>query len=55
LAGIAAAYLLSFLSLGPFPTGAELAGAVLLMLAILTLSVGPRRVGRQKNVERTVP
>jgi drug/metabolite transporter (DMT)-like permease len=42
LAGIAAAYVLSFLLGAPAPRSAELFGAVLLVLAIVLLSIGPR-------------
>jgi hypothetical protein len=42
LAGIAAAFVLSLMGLGPLPTGAEVAGASLLIVAIVLLSVGPR-------------
>jgi drug/metabolite transporter (DMT)-like permease len=42
LAGIVAAYVLCFMSLGHPPTASELIGALLLIIAILTLSFGPR-------------
>jgi hypothetical protein len=42
LAGIAAAFILAQMRLGPLPTGAEMAGAALLILAIALLAVGPR-------------
>jgi hypothetical protein len=42
LAGIAAAFILAQMRLGPLPTAAETAGAALLILAIVLLSVGPR-------------
>ncbi len=42
LAGIAAAYVLAYLSLGKYPTGPELAGAGLLIAAIVLLSLAPR-------------
>ena len=41
LAGVAAAYVLSFMSMGSAPSEAELIGALLLILAIIMLSVGP--------------
>jgi hypothetical protein len=42
LAGIAAAYVLGGMSLGKYPTGAEVSGAVLLIAAIVLLSVAPK-------------
>lgn len=42
LAGVAAAYILSWMLGRPAPTGAELLGAVLLVIAIVVLSLGPR-------------
>jgi hypothetical protein len=42
LAGIAAAYVLAYLSLGPAPTHSEMVGALLLVVAIFVLSFGPR-------------
>jgi drug/metabolite transporter (DMT)-like permease len=42
LAGIAAAFILALGHMGPPPTGAEMAGAALLILAIVLLSLGPR-------------
>jgi drug/metabolite transporter (DMT)-like permease len=42
LAGIAAAYVLASMSLGPAPTPAEITGALLLIAAIVLLSTGPR-------------
>jgi hypothetical protein len=42
LAGIAAAYVLAKLALGPYPTGPELTGAALLIVAITLLWAGPR-------------
>ncbi|HWW21591.1 MAG TPA: hypothetical protein VNZ06_12345 [Steroidobacteraceae bacterium] len=43
LAGIAAAYVLAQLSLGSLPTNAEMAGALLLIAAIVLLSLGASR------------
>jgi hypothetical protein len=42
LAGLAAAFILWMTDLGPRPTGAEMGGASLLILAIVLLSLGPR-------------
>jgi hypothetical protein len=42
LAGTAAAYILAAMSIGKAPTAAEVAGAALLTLAIVILSLGPR-------------
>ena len=42
LAGTAAAYILAGMSIGKAPTAAEVAGAALLTLAIVILSLGPR-------------
>jgi drug/metabolite transporter (DMT)-like permease len=42
LAGIAAAFVLAYMSLGPLPTPAELMGAGLLIVAIFVLSLGRR-------------
>ena len=42
LAGTAAAYILAGMSLGKPPTAAEVAGAALLIAAIIILSLGPR-------------
>jgi hypothetical protein len=41
LSGIAAAFILAWMALGKYPTGAELAGAALLVLAIVLLSLAP--------------
>lgn len=46
LAGIAAAFVLAHMSLGPMPTGPELIGATLLVVAIFVLSFGAHRLGR---------
>jgi hypothetical protein len=42
LAGTAAAYILSAMSFGAAPSGAELGGAILLTAAIGVLAIGPR-------------
>ena len=49
LAGVAAAYVISFMSMGAAPTPAELIGAALLICAIVILSVGPRLDRRSRS------
>ena len=50
LSGLAAAFVLTWLIGSPPPTGAELSGAMLLIVAILILSIGPR-IGRKAEEE----
>jgi hypothetical protein len=55
LAGIAAACVLAKLSLGPYPTGPELTGAALLIVAIILLWAGPRLTLSAPRARREAP